>query len=82
MWLITMITPREQHLHNAKLQRQWAAMAKRDATYNQKRAEAEIDAKNTILAAQYRKEASDDTNWFNRRIRIANYEERLARGMK
>lgn len=70
----------DQHLHNARIQREWAAMALRDSKYNQKRADEEYAAGNRILASQYSKEAEVDLAWHNKRMMIAKREESMANG--
>lgn len=60
-----------QHRHIAKLQRGWAANAKRDMKYNINRAAIERKTGNIALANAYAKEAKWDLFWMQRRLRIA-----------
>lgn len=73
------MTPREQHLHIAKLQRQWAAMAERDRKYNLTRAREEKKVGNFILARAYRDEADRCEWWRAHRTGIAMKHEKLAK---
>jgi hypothetical protein len=57
-----------QHRHAAKLQRQWAASAMRDARYNAQRAVIERRAGNRVLSGMYHKEAGVDVYWGRRRL--------------
>ena len=60
--------PKRQHLHNATLQRQWAADAFRDAQYNQNRAAEERAKGNNVIAREYMQEAGFDKWWGARRV--------------
>ena len=76
------MTPRDQHLHIAKLQRQWAAMAERDRKYNLKRAKEEKKAGNLILSRAYADEADRCEWWRAHRLKIAMKHEKMAKGGK
>jgi hypothetical protein len=67
----------DQHRHVAELQREWAANALRDANYNKKQSELFKSKKKFILAKMYQQEYEWSIFWYNRRIRIAEKNERL-----
>jgi len=71
-----MVNVDSQHRHLAKLQRSWAANARRDQQYNMKRAMLERKAGNLTLARGYEQEARWDQFWMLRRLRIAKKESR------
>ena len=63
--------PRRQRKEIARNERHWAADAWRDRNYNLQKYHENLHKGNYILARNYLMEAQWDSQWRNRRLRIA-----------
>jgi hypothetical protein len=70
---------KKQHARVARTETTWATEARKDARYNATQARQDFSLGDTILGNMHQQESEWDTQWANRRLRIAATEKRKAR---